>query len=369
MFSSVRQVISSLLSNPSFYLGQYLEGWKRAMNTKKLLVGCAFGCLALLLLLAVGGYFGYRYYVKPQVDEMLGQSEDIGPAGVVVGQGLLQPRVFFSDPGLGVVTDISVGKLDPTPGAAVGVAGEEGAVFLDQSGAAVSSVKFTDSYDRIVMVDVEGDGVCEFMDRGSWGSEAALLDHRGQKLWSYGGKGGGVNDMGAGDVDNDGMLEFAVGFNGGGGVHLLDRAGRVRWQRPDANVWNVGMADLNGDGRAEIVHSNAGGQLIVRDELGNIVSQTRQGAKPASRTQPLMPGFFHFSLCPWPASSSPARVLASGRDTVEVFDAAGKTLATLDAPRVSYFSDVIGVPMRLRKDAPEHYAVAVTFQLAEKSAL
>ena len=55
-----------------------------------------------------------------------------------------------------------------------------------------------------------------------------------------------VDDTAAGDVDGDGRLEFVVGFNGGGGVRLLDSTEKMRWRKPDGNVWHVEIADLKG---------------------------------------------------------------------------------------------------------------------------
>ena len=339
------------------------------MKTSKLLVGCVIGCLTLLVLVLVGGFLAYRYYLKPEMEKLLGKPEDIGPAGVVQGQGLLSQATFLADSRLGAVTDLAQGKLDPAPGVALAVAGGNGAAFLDRAGKLISFVPFGDSFDRIAVVDVEGDGVCEFMNRGSAGYDAALLDHNGKQLWTYRAKGGSVSDMAAGDVDKDGLLEFAVGFMGNTGVHLLDRGGAVRWKRPDANVWCLGMADINGDGGAEIIHSNGSGQLRVRDEFGNIVSQTQLAARPTSPTAAFTAGFFHISLAHWPTESSSARVIAAGRDVVEVFDTGGKSLARFKAPKAGFFSDVLGVPVKLRKDLPEYFAVVVTFQLADRSVL
>jgi hypothetical protein len=71
-----------------------------------------------------------------------------------------------------------------------------------------------------------------------------------------------------GDLDADGTMEFVVAWNGGGGVQLRNRAGEIIWKRRDANVWHVEIVDTDNDGKAEIVHSNASGHLVIRDQQG-----------------------------------------------------------------------------------------------------
>jgi len=335
------------------------------MKTNKWLMGCAIGCVALVMLALVGGWIGYRYYVKPMMMQFMGNAKDIGPPGVVKGAGLLAQSVYFSDPRLGSVTDLALGRLDPASGAEIGVAGVDGAAFLDATGNVKSTVKFSTAFRRINFVDVEGDGVCEFMERGSWGSSAALLNHAGKVLWTYGGKQPGVDDMAAGDLDGDGKLEFVVGFNGSGGIHLLDHTGVARWQRPDSNVWHVEIVDISGNGHPEIVHSNAAGQLTVRDAVGSIVSQTQ----PSAAASGAKVYFSHFSLCHWPTPASRPLLLTPGMNSLLVFDAAGKLQATFDAPKVGLLAEAIGTPVKLQRNAPEYFAAAVTFMPGDRSLL
>ena len=53
-----------------------------------------------------------------------------------------------------------------------------------------------------------------------------------------------------------------AGFNGEHGLLRVDAAGDVVWRQPERNVWSVELADVDGDGSLEILHSRAGGDLV-----------------------------------------------------------------------------------------------------------
>jgi len=139
-----------------------------------------------------------------------------------------------------------------------------------------------------------------------------------------------VDDMAAEDVDGDGELEFAVGFNGGGGVHLVEADGREAWHRPDGNVWHVEMVDADGDGRPEIVHSNAGGEMKIRNAQGDVMRQDRPPAY-----------FSAFSLCRWP--NGKRHVLFSEEDTIWLLGLDGAAVAEVDAPECGRLGHARGV--------------------------
>jgi len=334
------------------------------MSTKSLLTGCAVGCAVVVFLLIGGGFIAYRYYLAPQMERMMAEMQSVGEPGVVTGAGFLEQEVFLSDERLGMVSDIALGKLDSAEGIEMVVASGEGAAFATKDGEMKSFRQFQHSCDRVDIIDVEGDGVCEFMEPGSWGSEAALVSHGGELLWTYGGESSGVNDMCAGDVDGDGRLEFAVGLNGSGGVHLVDSDGALVWRRRDENVWQVEMLDTDGDGSPEILHTNASGQLTVRDASGDVLRRARPTPEDGSHAY-----FSQFAICNWPTKSGPRLVLAPGPDTVGLFDDRGSLVTELEAPDLNQFAEVKGVPIKLEAEAPEYFAVLATYQVAEQAAL
>ncbi len=73
------------------------------------------------------------------------------------------------------------------------------------------------------------------------------------------------------------------------------RGGLLQWQQPDGNVWHVEIVDTKGDGNLQIVHSNAGGQITIRDQDGKVLRQSKPGNY-----------FSSFSVCRWPTAKDSA---------------------------------------------------------------
>jgi len=320
------------------------------MKTTKVLTWVGIGCGALLVLAIIAAFVAYRTIISHLMPGRLKIPPGLKTPSVVIGSGFMTKSVLVGDRRLGKVTDIVLGELDGQPGTEIGVAGTQGALFLDKGLKVKFRIEFSAQTSHVDIVDVDSDQVCEFMNRGSWSDDASLIDHTGTMKWAYGGT-PGVDDMCAGDIDGDGRLEFAVGFNGRGGVHLVDSNGRRRWRKPDGNVWHVEIADVNGDGRLEIVHSNAAGQITIRDGQGNILSR----AKPTAY-------FSGFSLSRWPDKNAPQYALLAENGALWVLDFKGKTVRRMDAPRAGSLGHVRGVTVKLKPDSPEYFAVVVEFE-------
>ncbi len=334
------------------------------MNTKKILLGCAIGCVGLMVIGGVGGYLAYRLWVKPQFSGLIGD-KDIGPAAVVTGEGVLQSRVLLEAPEVGQVTDIALGKLDPRPGAALVVAGEQGASSYTRDGRPVSSWAFPEEQDHVEIVDVEGDGTCEFWERGEFSDGPALFSHEGKLRWraAQGSSERGTADSCAGDANGDGLLEFAVGTDNRRGLRLLDRTGQVLWEEPAPNLMHLEMIDVNRDGRREIMHNGQTGGLAVRDAQGRLLRELRLG-RPGSFTFAAF-----FSVTPWPTAASPEHVLRPSANSLQLLDVSGKQVAKFAAPKVGTFCQTIGTPVRLRAGVPPYFAVVASFLAADRSIL
>ncbi len=250
---------------------------------------------------------------------------------VITNLGGLRKKILVEDGRIGSVTDIVVKPSEDSNTRETVLAGTKGAL-ISSRGLPVKFISFDKKQDNVNFIKISSQNVYGFMNRGSWCCEARVMDVSGHTLWSYGRGESGVDDMASGDLNDDGNPEYVVGFNGGGGIHLLNSQGKKLWEFADGNVWHVEIADLDGSGHKKIVHSNARGEITVRDNQGNIIS--KHNPKPY---------FSHFSLIRWPNDSSPERFLLAGLNKIWIFDEKANPLAEFDAPFSGDLGEARGV--------------------------
>jgi len=321
------------------------------MNSRTIIAICLiFAAFMLIGVLGVG-LLAFRFF-RPTVVSM---PPELKHPSIITGQDFLEKKEFSSNAVTGKVTDIVYSAVSEPE---IAVAGENGSVRLSLNGEEKSSLPFQSRPTHVDLIDVDADGTFEFLNRGGEGwQDASLIDNTGRTLWTYGGS-PAVNDMDAADIDGDGIAEFVTGHNGSGGVHLLDKTGRPLWKQSDGNVWHVEFVDTDGDGAVEIVHSNAGGDITVRDKKGAIVKR----AKPAAY-------FSDFSLCRWPTKKDSESLLLAENDTIWLFDFDGKTVAQFDAPGCGTLGHARGTLVKFANEEPEYLAVVAEFDNWQRSVL
>lgn len=226
--------------------------------------------LALLILISISGValglkkvFEHENYYTPRIS---------------VGSELLQKEQFIANDKLVEVMSISVNKDKSDGNEKIIIIGERGAFFVTPNGEPGPFVSFDRRVGETFPVDVEGNGVLEFMNRGGGWQPVSLLDSNGRTQWIYPKRdsklGDAADEMASGDLDGDGILEFVVGMNGSGGLHVLNAKGQELWKREAGNVFSVEIVDINKDGSPEILHSDTGQGIVIRkangDKIGTI---------------------------------------------------------------------------------------------------
>lgn len=313
---------------------------------KRILI--AVGGVFLALFLA-GGFFAYylrRDFLR--MGKMPTMPSDLRVARVVSGPNVFSKSRFYSEPDLGLITDIQ------SQNRGLIIVGRLGAAFLAENGSFIKNVHFDKCDSDVVGVEV---GAGAFLCRGTWSKGTMLFDSEGKTLWSYGGGMTGVDDAAAGFLHAGGSQQVVIGLNGGGGVHLLSSDGKDIWKQDDGNVWRVGIAAADEKSGSVILHSNARGQLTLRDASGNILARYTPEIYLA-----------HFSLSPWKNDPHPNKLVAAEEVSVYVLGMDGKTLARLPAPGNAGIAEPKGTPVQFTQGGPD-YAVLLRHSLWSRSLL
>jgi hypothetical protein len=315
---------------------------------RKLLAG-----FAILLLLIIGaGTFLYHYVQKDsrEAEAQVKARQKMLQPHLISGEGNFEGHTFYSDDGLGKVSQINVGWPADREGADIAVVGSHGADFIDSSGQMKKQVRFSiDQYSPVVVARTGSNGEYGYLTRDqSWSAPATLFDKQGHVSWQSK-DWPGVDDSAPGDVFGNGQLSIVVGFNAAGGLALFDGQGKKLWNKAEGNVWHVEMLDTNGDGRDEVLHSDAEGQLLVRNEKGDVISR-------------YLPGTYvsFFALTRWGGEVRPSHVLipvskGSGgqeKPAFVVLEANGKKIMEMDSPLGNLFKWFSATPIRFGKGTP-----------------
>lgn len=265
---------------------------------------------------------------------------------VLVGKTKFTERIFCKSPSIGRVTQIVVGGLENQDQAALTLISNFGVHYVNDGGEVVRTTRFANPTRAFVeLVPLDRVGNYGFLTRDqSWAENAILLDKSGSLLWSYSNR-VGMDDSSPAEAGENGKTTFVVGLNGGGGIVLLDSQGKEIWRKSEMNAWHVESLDVDGDGRREILNSNARGELLVRNMNGDIENRYLAGYYVAD-----------FSLTRWGNESTRTHILVPatgfnadcGKKVLIVLDATGKIVATLDATPGDWARRAAAVPMRTK---------------------
>jgi hypothetical protein len=285
----------------------------------------------LIFLLTLAGVGTFLYLkLRPSIREAEARSEaaeKMLQPGLLKGSENFEGRAFYTAEGLGDISQIAVGWPADREGADIAVVGNHGADFISSTGEAKKKVRFSIvQFCPVTLARISPTGEYGYLTRDeSWAVPATLFDKEGNVSWRSNGTWPGVDDSAPGDVHGDGKLSVVIGFNAGGGVALLD----------------------------EILHSNARGQLLVRDGNGAVIAQ-------------YLPDHYisNFALTRWGEETRPAHILIPTSESREgcckpvvlIIDAKGKNVAKLDLPLGDLFTRFSATPIRFGKN-DEYFAI------------
>ena len=290
-----------------------------------------------------------------QVDE-----QELRPR-VIKGEEEFERHDFYNGADVGNISEILVGWPADREGAVLTIVGNEGALFLDANHQPIKEICFSKRvFCPVEVSKLDSSGDYGYLTRDeSWSSPVISYDRDGKERWSF--SGGFLRR-----IDDSAPFESGavVGFNGSSGVVLLDGRGKPIWQKPEGNVWHVESFDPNGDGREEILHSDAQGKLLVRNDKGDITAQYLPGTYVA-----------YFTVTRWEDDSKPRHILVlanenreGGKPQLLVLNSGGKKVAELDAPLADLMHGIRGTIVHFGRNA-EYYAALLNKGSSRRSIL
>ena len=330
---------------------------------RKVLIGLS---LALVLIIAAGVFV----YHKIQQDLRALEAENAEALkrlkpGIVVGERSFQRNTFYTAKELGYISEIRLGWPANLEGANLAIVGSRGADFVDIEGSAKKKVTFDGRPSfRMVATHASSGGYGYLTRDQSWAAPVTFYDESGRIRWQSS-SWAGVNDSVSSSLSGDGRVSVVVGYNGTGGIELLDADGKRIWQKADGNVWHVESLDVDGDGRDDILHSNAKGQLTVRNANGDIVTR-------------YLPDHYvsDFSLTRWDKEDRPTHILVPTseqradccKSVFIVLDAHGKNVAKFESPLGDRLRVSVATPVNFG-DSAEYFTILQTHFAISRSVL
>jgi hypothetical protein len=294
-------------------------------------------------------FFSTKLLVQQERPEELKQKLNQASSDFLTG------KVIFEDYAPAGVTSINRLKCRSSDGEELVLALPQSIAFLDDSYQVQHKLNLVDrkAFKEIEPLAVTGTPSCEYL--GYMYPEGVYLyGPDGKEIWKFISQNSGtgtIDGVRSGDIDGDGKPEYAVYYRYREGIALLDSSGKIKWKYPVYALGHLEIADIRGDGKAEIIFDNSNNangvtEFTVLDSRGAVSRQLN--IKTASS---------EFGLISWPGSDSKLNILLTEEGKISIVDFKGATLMQLDAPGCRTFGELKALKVKLKKDEPAYLAV------------
>ena len=210
--------------------------------------------------------------------------------------GALATSASWVGPGSGVTWgwgSVSLGDVDGDERLDVALSGPNPMIILNAGGTFAPSHAWTGRSEttvRVVLADVDGDGLLDLMRGNSTGGSTLYLNVTGKFGSTPAWPGPVETTLGValGDVDGDGKLDLVRGnfrqvatlYLNTGGTFGTSRA----WAGPVENTAAVALGDVNGDGRPDLIRGNTAGKTTLYFNHAGTFGSTPDWSGPAEPT-------------------------------------------------------------------------------------
>jgi hypothetical protein len=185
---------------------------------------------------------------------------------------------------------------------------ENAADTFDVSGRKTQSVSLAARNDFVRWARLTGDERGELLLFEFWTSGLTAVKADGSELWHLG-PDEGIDDVCAADLDGDGKDEVIVSY-GGNGLHVLGGDGKLRWKNTSVGFHHVSTGDLDGDDVLEVVAATDLGKIQVFDADGRSIATHDPGIDPYKVQTFRLPGESADSLLVFGRDQQQAQMVA-----------------------------------------------------------
>jgi len=265
------------------------------------------------------------------------------PDGVIVETVKYEKTAFFRGPAMNLVSDLRQGDFDGDGSADLLAVGADGAHILGPDGREKRVIAFRAPEPPWAASVLAGPGAStpRVLANLPQAAQTVVFDETGAVAWKSPGEYFGSPI--AADLDGDGRVEVLSMTAAGIDVRGLDGS-PIRQLTAAGKPLQFDCADMDGDGRAEIVTGNwenGGNQIAVF---------SADGRQLARWTSPHV--FNRFSLVTPPGGTRPElMVLSDSVEELAFLDMHGKVTRTLKAPWGNKLSQARGMSLRVAGEA------------------
>lgn len=303
--------------------------------------------IAVAIPLILGGFFRLSFFST----KLLVQQERPEELIKILNQAssdFLTGKVIFEDHAPGGIRSITRMICRPAAGMEILLTLPRGVVFLNDSYQEqyrlnLSERKGFKTIEPLFLNENHSCGFAAYM----YPDGVHLFGLDGKEIWKYlsQGRGTGVIDgVRFGDIDGDGKPEFALYHSFRDGICLVNVEGKTRWTHPVYSLGHLEIADINDDGKGEIVYNNR--EFTVLDSEGRETDQLKISTTSSE-----------FAIIRWPNKDTKPNLLLTEQGKINIVDFEGKTVIQLDAPGCRLYGDVKAITVKLKKEEPEYLAV------------
>ena len=283
---------------------------------------------------------------------------ELDKPGVRSDSGRVSRRIILEDHTIGMVTDI--GWSGPTNDSLgqIGVLGTSGLVVLTTELERRNSTElFRPGVVTRRLTRFEAGGRLEFVSyKEPWGHTIDCRNSTGARMWGREFD-DGINSVAVGDVTGDGIQEVVLGMNAGGGILVLNAKGEAMSRIPELNVWCIGLCDIDGDGKCELVHAD-GRRLKFRAWTGEVVQEVVMSRQ-----------IQQFAVTKWSDRPNEWTILVTGRESLVMIDMLGREIRSLNAPGCHIGGAIRSIMVRGASNESVDYATLVSYPVWRRSIL